>query len=118
MVMLVTLQLLVVRVMMLLLVLLVLLVVMVVILKVMIPALNPPLKEVGRLGLSSCPVGSHFHTGAEIGRGGSGRRGETISSSSCDDAGLFSQPRNFVVELLLLLLLTMMLVAVGRRRRG
>ena len=114
MVMLVTLQLLVVRVMMLLLVLLVLLVV---ILKVMIPALNPPLKEVGRLGLSSCPVGSHFHTGAEIGRGGSGRRGETISSSSCDDAGLFSQPRNFVVELLLLLL-TMMLVAVGRRRRG
>ena len=116
MVMLVTLQLLVVRVMMLLLVLLVLLVVMVVILKVMIPALNPPLKEVGRLGLASCPVGSHFHTGAEIGRGGSGRRGETISSS-CDDAGLFSQPRNFVVELLLLLL-TMMLVAVGRRRRG
>ena len=114
MVMLVTLQLLVVRVMML---LLVLLVVMVVILKVMIPALNPPLKEVGRLGLSSCPVGSHFHTGAEIGRGGSGRRGETISSPSCDDAGLFSQPRNFVVELLLLLL-TMMLVAVGRRRRG
>ena len=55
----------------------------------------------------TCPVRSHFHTGAEIGRG-SGRR-QTISS-----AALFSQPRNFV----LLLLLTMMLAAVGRRRRG
>ena len=74
------------------------------VLELMIEVAFPPVNVVG---LGSHSVGSHFHTGAEIGRG-SGRR-QTISS-----AALFSQPRNFV----LLLLLTMMLAAVGRRGRG
>ena len=74
-----------------------------------VSALNPPVKVLwlSSSSSSSFPVGSHFHTGAEIGRGSGG--GQTISSY-----GLFSQPRNFVVELwmllLVLLLLTMMLV--------
>ena len=78
------------------------------IMKVLISALDPPMKVLWLSSSSSSfPVGSHFHTGAEIGRGSGG--GQTISSY-----GLFSQPRNFVVELwmllLVLLLLTMMLV--------
>ena len=56
----------------------------------MIEVMVPPVNVVG---LGSHSVGSHFHTGAEIGRGS----GQTIPPR--DGAGLFSQPRNFVPEL-------------------
>ena len=60
------------------------------VLKWMVEVRVPPVNVVG---LGSHSVGSHFHTGAEIGRGA----GQTIPPR--DGAGLFSQPRNFVPEL-------------------